>query len=514
MLLDLNKTFPLSEKTGTQGPLPKQSEFMQAVLDPDGPKYTLYCGGVGSGKTLIGCITMLTMAILHPGDYLICRQYLPELKITTLKTFLEITPPELIDEYRVADGIVRIKTVGGGVSNVIFRQLEEPDKLRSLNLSGFYIDESSQVSEAAFMLLQGRLRGKGLRKGFLTTNPNGHDWQYSWFVKQDHFSNTSLVDPKGNTTHTLSNGDMQLSSPTSRLQAKKDARLDYKLIKAPSTENIHLPDGYVDSMLAAWSPERIKREIEGSFDAFEGMVYHEFRRDTHVIQPFKVPDDWVRVIGIDHGYRNPSAWIWGAVDYDDNIYIYREFYEREWLIEEICKGKKKENKLGVLQLSRGEKITQARIDPSVRAVRGATGYSDWDIYQDNLPKDFPLMLANNDKQAGIDRVKSYLKINESTNKPRLFIFNTCYNLIDEMSKYRYKELTHGQVGKQAEKEEPVKVDDHALDALRYLIMSRPEAPDPKADIWKRIEYNSLQGSVYRDLQNVKNPKDYKDPFGD
>jgi phage terminase large subunit len=482
MKIDLNQVFPLSEKTNKRGPLPKQAEFMQSVLDPNGAKYVLYCGGVGSGKTLIGCITMLTMAIMYPGDYLICRQYAPELKITTLKTFLEICPPELIHEYRVADGIVKIKSSGGAISNVIFRQLEEPDKLRSLNLSGFYIDESSQVSEAAFMLLQGRLRGKGLRKGFLTTNPNGHDWQYSWFVKQDMFNN-------------------------------EDAKKSYKLIRAPSTENIHLPEGYVESMLAAWSPERIKREIEGSFDAFEGMVYHEFRRDVHVIQPFKVPDDWTRVAGVDHGYRNPASWIFGAVDYDGNIYIYKEFYEREWLIEEIIKGNKKANKPGILQLTRGEKISEARIDPSVRAVRGATGFTDWDIYQENLPRDFPLLLANNEKQAGIDRVKSYLKVDPRTNKPRLFIFNTCHNLIDEMSKYRYKELTHTQQGKQAEKEEPVKVDDHALDALRYLIMSRPEAPNTNNEIYKRIDYNSLSGAIYRDLQNIKKGNvSNKDPF--
>jgi len=481
MQLNLNKCFPLSEKTGKQAPLPKQAEFMQAILDPNGPKYVLYCGGVGSGKTLIGCITMLTMAIMHPGDYLVCRQFLPELKITTLKTFLEICPKELISEYRVADGIIRVKATGGKVSNIIFRQLEEPDKLRSLNLSGFYIDESSQVSEAAFMLLQGRLRGPGLRKGFLTTNPNGHDWQYQWFVKQDMFNS-------------------------------EKAKLSYRLIRAPSTENIHLPDGYVESMLQSWSPERIKREIEGSFDSFEGMVYHEFRRDVHVIQPFQIPSDWTRVIGIDHGYRNPSAWIWGAVDYDDNLYIYREFYEREWLIEEICKGNKKKNLPGVLQLCRGEKITQARIDPSVRAVRGATGHSDWDIYLDNLPKDFPLMMANNDKASGIDRVKSYLKINPNTNKPRLFIFNTCVNLLDEISKYRYKELSHSQAGKTNEKEEPLKVDDHAMDALRYLVMSRPAPPDPKLDVWKRLNYNSLEGSIYRDLQKAKKPNSDRDPF--
>jgi PBSX family phage terminase large subunit len=479
MKIDIGACFP-EAADGTRSPLPKQAEFMRAVLDPNGPKYVLYCGGIGSGKTLIGCITMLTMAIQYPGDYLIARCYAPELKITTLKTFLEICPKELIDEYRVADGIVRIKASGGGTSNIIFRQLEEPDKLRSLNLSGFYIDESSQVSEAAFMLLQGRLRGKGLRKGILTTNPNGHDWQYSWFVRQDMFQNP-------------------------------EAKRSFQLIRAPSTENTHLPEGYVSGMMATWSPERIKREIEGSFDAFEGMVYHEFRRDVHVIKPFVIPREWVKVIGIDHGYRNPAAWVWGAVDYDDNIYIYREYYRKEMLIEEILKGRPSQNIQGTLTMGKGEAISAALIDPSTRARRGTTGLSDYDAYLEHLPTDFPLKLANNEKTAGIDRVKSYLKINPNTNKPRLFIFDTCSNVIEEMSKYRYAEQHTNQVGMSNEKEEPRKVDDHAMDALRYLVMSRPEAPNIEQDVYKKIKYNSLEGSLYRELQAFKKPKP-ADPF--
>lgn len=479
-IIDLNNCFPQAED-GSRSPLPKQAQFMQAVLDPKGPKYVLYCGGVGSGKTLIGCITMLSMALQHPGDYLIARQFMPELKITTLKTFLDITPPELIEEYRVADGIIKLKSLNGKVSTIIFRQLEEADKLRSLNLSGVYIDESSQVSEQAFMLMQSRLRGAGLRKMFLTTNPNGRDWQYSWFVKQDG-----------------------LTTP--------EVRAKFKLIQAPSTENKHLPEGYVADLMATWSKERISREIEGSFDAFEGMVYHEFRRDTHIIQPFAIPAEWTKVAGADHGYRNPAAWVWGAVDYDGNVYIYREFYEREWLIEEIVKGNKKQNKPGILQLSKGEKLEQARMDPSVRAVRSQTGQSDWDIYTEHLPKDFPLMLANNEVGAGIDKVKSYLKVDPRTTKPRLFIFSTCTNLIDEFAKYRYKQLTGSQVGNQSEKEEPVKVDDHLMDALRYLIMSRPDAPKVESDIWNKIKYNSLEGAIYRDLQSFKNPKKENDPL--
>lgn len=480
MLIDLNNCFPQASD-GSRSPLPKQAQFMQAVLDPKGPKYVLYCGGVGSGKTLIGCITMLSMALQHPGDYLVARQFMPELKITTLKTFLDITPPELIEEYRVADGIIKLKSTGGKHSTIIFRQLEEADKLRSLNLSGVYIDESSQVSEQAFMLMQSRLRGAGLRKMFLTTNPNGHDWQYQWFVKQDGLS-------------------------TPEIKAK------FKLIQAPSTENKHLPDGYVADLMATWSTDRIKREIEGSFDAFEGMVYHEFRRDVHVIKPFVIPAEWTKLAGADHGYRNPAAWVWGAVDYDSNVYIYREFYEREWLIEEICKGNKKENKPGVIQLCKNDKLEQVRMDPSVRAVRSQTGQSDWDVYVENLPRDFPLMAANNEVATGIDKVKTYLKVDPKTNKPRLFIFDTCVNLINELTSYRYKQLTGAQAGNQAEKEEPVKVNDHAADALRYLIMARPDAPKVEDEVWNRIKYNSLEGHLIRDLAQFKKPKGGGDPL--
>lgn len=487
MKLNLNDLFPLSAKTGKRGALPKQNQFMRDVLDSRGPQYVLYCGGVGSGKTLVGCITMIMLAVMYPGDYLIARNFAPELRDTTLAQFLDICPKELIKEHRVTDRIIRIKSAGGKISNILFRGLDEPDKLRSLNLSGFYIDESSQVSEEAFMMLQGRNRGPGLNKGILTTNPNGHDWQYKWFVKQDHFKPIA---------------DMTV----------EQVKTSYKLIQAPSTENIHLRKGYIETMMSTWSPERIKREIEGSFDAFEGMVYHEFRRDIHVVKPFAIPKEWTKIIGIDHGYRNPAAWVWGAVDYDDNVYIYREFYEREWLIEEICNGKEKENKAGVLRLMRGEKIDQARIDPSVKAVRGQTGQSDWDIYIENLPRDFPLMFANNEKTAGIDKVKSFLKINPSTNKPRLFIFEDCLNLIEEISRYRYKELTPNQKGLVSEVEEPRKVDDHALDALRYLIMSRPEAPRIDERIWDKIKYNSLEGALYRDLKKAKKPKGSKDPL--
>lgn len=476
---------PVPPDGSTKRLLPKQQDFFNSVLDLKGPKFVLYAGGVGSAKTTIGCLTTIALACAYPGDYLVCRQFQPELKITTLKTFLDLCPKSLILEHRVADGIIRIRCANGKHSNVIFRGLDDPDKHRSLNLNAAYIDESSQVSEEAFLLLQSRLRGAHVCKIYMTTNPAGHDWQYRYFVKQDMFTT-------------------------------EKAKNQFKLIKAPSTENVFLRDGYVESMMSTYSQERIDREIMASFDAFEGQVYPEFRRDIHVIKPFKIPSHWPRYIGIDHGYRNPAAWVWGAVDGDGTMYIYREFYEPEWLIEEICRGNIKKNQPGVMQMMKGERIELAVIDPSTRAERNerlGEKISDFVIYQENLPADFPLVLANNDVTPGIDRVKSYLKLDDKRNLPSVYIFDSCTNLIDELLKYRYQELRASAGGKQNEKETPYKVDDHACDAFRYLLMSQPESAKDADAKKSKVKYNTLEGSLMRDLEKIRKPGQSHDPFG-
>lgn len=483
--INFSNLFP-EGNDGTRKPLPKQLEFMQKTLDPKGPKYVAYISGIGGGKTLSGCITMLAMAVMHPGDYLIGRQFSPELKVTTYKQFMEICPPELIIEHKIADMMVKVKSVNG-YSNIYFRPLEEWDKFRSMNLSGFMIDECNQVAEEAFLLLQGRLRGKGLRKGILVSNPSGHDWLYRWFFKKDHLKNDW-------------------------------AKNQYYLIRGSSLENVHLPDGYVSSLMESWSDDRIQREIMGSFDSFEGAVYSEFRRDVHVIKPFVVPKNWPRYIGMDHGYRNPAAFIWCAIGPDGEVYVYKEMYKSEWLINELVGGKKEGSQFepGLIQnLGLGvakEKIECAFIDPSTKARRGASGASDWDEYVRCLPADFPLYPAQNDVQVGIDRVKSYLKINPKSGKPLIYFFETCENLLEELTQYRYQELKPSQEGNRAEHEKPKKVFDHAVDALRYVVVTLPDPYKEKLEDKIKFSVNSSEYKLAKEIRGLKKPKD-KDPFG-
>lgn len=413
------------------------------------------------------------MAFLHSGDYLICRLFNPELKLTTYKTFLEICPKELIAEHRVADQIIKIRSVDGGISNVIFRGLEEPDKHRSLNLNAAYIDEASQVSEEAFTLLQSRLRGKHFRKILCTTNPNGHSWLYRYWIKKD-FGN-------------------------------ENAKRQFFSVHAPSVENVHLPEGYVQNMLDSWSDERIKREVMGSWDAFQGQVYTEFERAKHVVKPFVIPKEWTKFIGLDVGYRNPTCALWCAMDYDSNIYVYREFYQAEWIIEEIVKGRPGVGP-GLLTLSQGEKVEGIWVDPSSKANRGKE--SDFTTYLEYLPRDWALLPANNEVSVGIDRVKQFLK------GKQLFIFDSCVNLIEQMAQYRYEELTPGQELAKNIKESPVKKDDHAVDALRYAIMSRPEEPKLEDTRSKQRDQATLSGSVQRELHELKQKGNNRDQWKD
>ena len=93
--------------------------------------------------------------------------------------------------------------------------------------------------------------------------------------------------------------------------------------------------------------------------------------------------------------------------------------------------------------------------------------------------------VNKDLYSGIQRIKSLLK------NRRLFIFRCCTNMIREFKSYWW----HG--------DRPKKVDDHALDELRYFVMSMPKESKPKSEDTSLIERD-----FQRLLRNKKRQEDY------
>ena len=237
-------------------------------------------------------------------------------------------------------------------------------------------------------------------------------------------------------------------------------RLSRKFIPARLDDNPYLAeDGRYEEMLQALPPTQRKQLLEGNWDVNEGAAFTEFEQDVHVITPFEIPISWERIKGIDYGYASESACIWGAVDASDGtLIIYRELYQK-----------------GLTGVDLGEKITQMELnDPySVQGVLDTaawarTGTTGPTVGESLIRAGHKLRRADKNRIQGKIQIHEYLRI-QQRGRPRLQIFNNCPNLIRELQSIPLDRSNPEDVDTHAP--------DHAYDALRYLIMSRPRIQD-------------------------------------
>lgn len=207
------------------------------------------------------------------------------------------------------------------------------------------------------------------------------------------------------------------------------------------------------------SEEELEARKYGRFICSSGLVYKEFDENVNVIDPFDVPKEWFDNISIDPGLNNPLSCHWYAVDYDGNVYVIYEHFEagkdidyHADKIKQICEflGWKRDS-LGKISALIDSAAGQTTLN-GVKSV--AELFIDRGINVNTK--------VNKDVFAGIATVKSYLK--SANGASRLFIFRNCPNLIREIKSYRWGE---GDL--------PTKKDDHALDELRYYLMTKPLA---------------------------------------
>jgi phage terminase large subunit len=221
----------------------------------------------------------------------------------------------------------------------------------------------------------------------------------------------------------------------------------------------------VDELGGRMDERALQSRRYGRFGAGEGLVYPEFDERIHVIEPFEVPKDWQDNISIDPGLNNPLSAHWYAVDFDDNVYIVFEHYEagrdidyHAERIHEIC------NRLSWKRDARGRICALIDSAAKQRTLSGIKSVADL-VYERGI-----LVNPDVDKDlfSGISRVKSYLK--QGNGLPNVYIFNTCVQLIREIKGYFW-----------GSGDAPRKAEDHALDEMRYYLMSRPRKIPPKAE---------------------------------
>lgn len=377
--------------------LPRQDEF---VCSPS--KYTAFVAGLGSGKTWAGCIKAIRK--WQDGhDGVIVAPTFPMLRDVTQKTFFELLAgQESRFEFNVSENSCILKDNG---ASILFRSADAPDRLRGVNLNWAYLDEAALMKEDVWRIILGRLRVEPEPQGWITTTPAGFNWVYKYWVE------------RGNS--------------------------NYELFHSSTRENKYLPAEYLADLEANYAGEFAKQEIDGEFVAFEGLVYLPFSRNVHVYKDTLLPESWPRVRAIDFGYTNPFVCLWGAIDEDGRLYIYKEHYRPRMLVKEHAAIINAENHHYLWTVSDHDAQDQAELK--------ACG-----IYTRNAQKDVIL---------GIQRTMARLKM-QGDGYPRLFVNERCTNTIREFSSYRWQESKADR----NDKEEPNKENDHAMDALRYMVM--------------------------------------------
>lgn len=243
----------------------KQAEFLRSQA-----KYTLFCGGVGSGKTKAGTLWALREMCRGDGVGFIGANTYAQLCRVTLKDFLATLAENRIpyvlgsrppaswgtSPFPKHDMILSAKTAAG-MRQMVCSQLTNYDiALRGVELRWFWIDETRDTPKAAFEVLMGRLRGGShdlTRCGAITTTPRGFNWLYDCFI---------------------SNGESALTDRT--------------VITATSNDNPWLPPGYVDDLLRNYNPRLAAQEVGGKFVSLaEGQAYAEFDRNKHIGEDYE-----------------------------------------------------------------------------------------------------------------------------------------------------------------------------------------------------------------------------------
>jgi hypothetical protein len=209
----------------------------QAAFHASPETYKLFGGAMGGGKSKAICAEGLALSCDYPGNrgYL-CRHTLKAFKKTTLLTLIEILErADIIAKHHQSDNVFYLK----GGSSIWYGGLGDDtaaiEKLKSMELGWFGVDEASETTESFFLMLASRLRLKlpGIRYfGLLASNPDP-GWLKGRFI------------------------DRKLE--------------DHVFIPALPADNPYLPKGYIERLVEIFPEDWQARFLRGDWTAFEGV---------------------------------------------------------------------------------------------------------------------------------------------------------------------------------------------------------------------------------------------------
>lgn len=254
------------------GMLPHQTKFCE---DTEHRKLGLVCG-FGAGKTYGLICKSVHMAALNVGHV----SALFEPIAPMLRDILQRGMDELLEKWEIpfdfrASPLPEYTLhFAEGSHTILLRTMETANRIRGQNLCAVGFDEadtaSKSVATQAMRMALARLRSGNVQQFYAATTPEGFGWAFDTF--------------------------------------EKNASEDTALIRAKTTDNPFLPDGFVDSLLENYPEQLIQSYLNGVFvNLNTGQVYDRFDRAKHVIAKLPNVENEPLRIGIDFNVTNTNA---------------------------------------------------------------------------------------------------------------------------------------------------------------------------------------------------------------
>jgi PBSX family phage terminase large subunit len=361
-----------------------------------------------TGKTIAACWKMHILALKYAGlNGAIIRKTQKSLYGSVLQTWDRVTKDAPVVTY---GGEKPEKYLYNNGSVIWVGGMDNSDKILSSERDFFYVNQAEELTLDDWEKLTTRTTGRGAIMPYTMTfgdcNPGGSK---HWIRERAQGGKLKLI----HTTH-------------------KDNPTIYNLDGTLTEHGQRAMD-----TLTGLSGVRRKRLYEGIWATSEGAVYDMFDASIHV----KVRDEadfkqWG--LAMDAGYTHPAVILLIGIDDDWRWHIAREFYERGKLQEDVVRVAKD------WFMEKGCEM--------IAVDEAAAG-----LIADLRNNGIPAQGGKGKVFGGITSVQDRLKV-QGDGFPRLSVDPSCINTINEFESYVWK----------PEKDEPVKENDHAMDAIRYF----------------------------------------------
>lgn len=268
----------------------------------------LLSGPAGTGKSRACLEKLHLIANNYPGmRALIVRKTRESLTETALVTF----------EDHVVEPNHPILAAGGqrrmrqsyqypNGSSIVIGGMDKPTKIMSTEYDIIYVQEATELTENDWESLTTRLRNGRVPYQQIIADCNP-DSPLHWLKRRADAGKTLLIECRHEDNPVLF--DMTVRQWTVR-----------------GTD-------YLAKLDALTGPRR-DRLRHGRWVQAEGVVYDNYDAAIHVVDRFPIPRTWRRFLVVDFGYTNPFVCQWYAEDGDGRLYRYREIYRTARLVED------------------------------------------------------------------------------------------------------------------------------------------------------------------------------------